>query len=77
MYTIFVHEPVNANDFVLKAKVNYFEVQFYVYSNRLFIVKKICVSQNWLKHGKNSVIMNIFSSDIVDMFPEFTAGVGK
>ena len=57
MYTIFVHKPVNANDFVLKAKVNYFEVQFYVVIGYL-LRKKIYVSQNWLKHVKNYVIMN-------------------
>ena len=57
MYTIFVHKPVNANDFVLKAEVNYFEVQFYVVIGYL-LRKKICVSQNWLKHAKNYVIMN-------------------
>ena len=37
--------------------------------------KIICVSQNWLKPGKNSVIMNIFSSEKVDLFPEFTVDV--
>ena len=39
--------------------------------------KKICVSHNWLKHGKNSVIMNIFSLVEVDLSQEFTVGVGK
>ena len=39
--------------------------------------EKICASPNWLTRGKDSVIMNSFSLENVDLFPEFTVGVGK
>ena len=77
MHTICVHKAVNAKDFVLKAQVNYFEVQFYENKHGICIEKKIWVSPNWLTHGKNSVIMNSFSLENVDLFPEFTVGVVK
>ena len=39
--------------------------------------KTLFWSQNCLTHGNNSVIMNLFSIEIVYLFPEVTVGVVK
>ena len=44
----------------------------------LFMQKTLSWLPNWLTHGKNSVIMNLFSIENVLMFPELiTVGVVK
>ena len=37
--------------------------------------KTLFLSQNCLTHGNNSVIMNLFSTEIVYLFPEVAVGV--
>ena len=39
--------------------------------------KTLFWSQNCLTHGNNSVIMNLFSIEVVYLFPEVTIGVVK
>ena len=39
--------------------------------------KALFWSQNYLNHGHNSVIKNLFSIEIVYLFPEVTVGVVK
>ena len=39
--------------------------------------KALFWSQNYLNHGNNSVIKNLFSIEIVYLFPEVTVGVVK
>ena len=39
--------------------------------------KTLFWSQNCLAHGNNFVIMNLFSKEIVYLFPEVTVGVVK
>ena len=39
--------------------------------------KTVFWSQNCLTHGNNPVIMNLFSIEIVYLFPEVTVGVVK
>ena len=39
--------------------------------------KTLFCSQNFLTHGNNSVIINLFSIEIVYLFPEVTVGVVK
>ena len=43
----------------------------------LFFGKKICEEQKRLTHGKNSAVMNLFSLENVDQFPELIVSVGK
>ena len=40
----------------------------------LFVAKNIW---NWLVHGENSVIMNSFLLENLNLFPDFTVGVRK
>ena len=50
----------------------------YQVSQKPVHAKKILFwSQNCLTHGNNSVIMNLFSIEIVYLFPETTVGVVK
>ena len=39
--------------------------------------KRPCSDHQIVGHGKNSVIMNLFSIEIVYLFPEVTVGVVK
>ena len=39
--------------------------------------KTLFLSQNCLTHGNKSVLMNLFSTEIVYLFPEITVGVVK
>ena len=47
------------------------ETETYSCKNTLFW------SQNCMTHGNNSVILNLFSIEIVYLFPEVTVGVVK
>ena len=43
----------------------------------MFMQNTLTLSQNCLTHGKNSVIMDLFSLEKVYPFPEATVGVVK
>ena len=47
------------------------------WDRHLFMQNTLVWSQNCLTHGNNSVIMNLFSIEIVYLFPEVTVGVVK
>ena len=44
---------------------------------KLFMQKDLVLITNCLTHGKNSVMMNLISIEIVYQFPEVTVGVVK
>ena len=47
------------------------------WDKHLFMQKTLSWSSNWLSHGNNSVITNLFSLENEYLFPKLTVGVVK